>query len=82
MGCCNGLGSSQFLFIEDNIFTTTKPDHAMADAYAGARFVVRHNTIFNGIISNHGTESTGRARGGRAVEVYNNTFTGTNLNSL
>ena len=48
---------------------------------AGARFVVRHNTIFkNGVIANHGTESTGRVRGGRAMEVYGNIFTGTDLN--
>jgi hypothetical protein len=74
-------GSSQFLFIEDNVFTHNQTGlHGMTDAYAGARFVVRHNSIFNGTMSNHGTESTGRSRGCRAVEVYNNTFTGTNLN--
>jgi hypothetical protein len=78
-----GFGSSQFLFIEDNNFTHSQQgEHAATDAFAGARFVVRHNNIFNGIICNHGTESTGRPRGGRAVEVYNNTFTGTNLNKF
>jgi FG-GAP-like repeat len=78
-----GFGSSQFLFIEDNNFTHSQQvDQAVEDAFAGARFVVRHNNIFNGIIYNHGTESTGRTRGGRAVEAYNNTFTGTNLNKF
>jgi len=73
-------GSSGFLFIEDNNFTNHGGFfHGYTDAYGGARFVVRHNSIFNGEISNHGTESTGRPRGCRAVEVYNNTFTGTNI---
>jgi hypothetical protein len=76
-----GFGSSQFLFIEDNTFTHSNPyQEGITDSYAGGRFVVRHNNIFNGLIANHGTESTGRPRGGRAMEVYNNTFTGTNLN--
>src|SRR5438128_4509740 len=74
-------GSSQFLFIEDNAFAHSQQSlHSATDAYAGARFVVRHNSIFNGVVANHGTESTGRARGARAMEVYNNTYTGTNLN--
>jgi hypothetical protein len=75
------FGSSQFLFIEDNTFTHGDPyQKGITDSYGGGRFVVRHNNIFNGLIANHGTESTGRARGGRAMEVYDNTFTGTDLN--
>ncbi|HZR05353.1 MAG TPA: hypothetical protein VFA61_05960 [Candidatus Udaeobacter sp.] len=75
-------GSSQFLFIEDNTFTHSQHNlRGMIDAYAGARFVVRYNTIFNSLITNHGTESTGRTRGCRAMEIYNNNFDGTNLNS-
>jgi len=76
-----GFGSSQFLFIEDNTFTdTVNAVFPVTDAHAGSRFVVRHNSIVNGFVTNHGTESTGRVRGCRAMEVYNNTFTGTNLN--
>ena len=76
-----GFGSSQFLFIEDNTFThSDQSQKGITDSYGGGRFVVRHNNIFNGLISNHGTESTGRTRGGRAMEVYNNTFIGTDLN--
>jgi hypothetical protein len=76
-----GFGSSQFLFIEDNTFMHADASQkGITDSYGGGRFVVRHNSIFNGLISNHGTESTGRVRGGRAMEVYNNTFTGTDLN--
>src|SRR4029077_9283341 len=68
-------GSSQFLFIEDNTFNPST-----TDAFAGARFVVRHNNILNGWVYAHGTESTGRTRGCRAIEVYNNIFTGSNTN--
>jgi hypothetical protein len=75
------FGSSEFLFLEDNNFVNTGSANApVTDAYGGARFVVRHNTIFNSFVTNHGTESTGRIRGTRAMEVYRNTFTGTNLN--
>jgi hypothetical protein len=76
------FGSSQFLFIEDNVFNGVYPPFIMpmTDAYGGARFVVRHNRIHDCFVTNHGTESTGRTRGARALEVYNNTFTGTNLN--
>jgi hypothetical protein len=73
-----GFGSSQWLFIEDNI----SGHGALTDGYAGARFVVRHNQLNDGDIQNHGTESTGRIRGSRAEEIYNNTFTGTNLNKF
>jgi len=63
-----GFGSSQFLFIEDNNFTHTSASTTLVtDAHAGSRFVVRHNTIFNAYVGNHGTESTGRGRGNRAL---------------
>ena len=77
-----GFGSSQFLFIEDNTWQSAAAGFVMAmtDAYGGARFVVRHNQINDCFIANHGTESTGRIRGARAMEVYRNTWTGTNLN--
>jgi hypothetical protein len=76
-----GFGSSQFLFIEDCSFSHGQQSlRDVTDAYAGARFVVRHCAIFNGGPHNHGTESTGRTRGSRAMEVYNNTYTGTDLN--
>ena len=69
-------GSSQFLFIEDNVFTDSNTvfEGQLTDAFNGARFVVRHNTITNLVVGNHGTETPGRGRSGRAEEVYNNTF--------
>src|SRR4029077_849217 len=76
------FGGSQFLFMEDNTFTGTSPSEVLplTDAYYGARFVIRHNTIHNMYVANHGTESSGRIRGGRAIEVYNNTYLGTGIN--
>jgi len=70
-----GYGSSQFLFFEDDSFDSTAV--SATDAYDGARFVMRHNTFNNlAIPNNHGTESHGRGRGTRAMEIYNNTFIG------
>jgi hypothetical protein len=73
-----GYGSGQFLFIEDNTFTSSAT--SPTDSYEGARFVVRHNTFNNCTVQTHGTESHGRGRGTRVVEVYNNTWVGNNSN--
>ena len=72
-----GFGTSQFLFIEDCTFIADDPiyEQFVTDAYAGARFVVRHCNITNARPTNHGTESSGRIRGGRAMEIYSNVFT-------
>jgi cell division septation protein DedD len=77
------FGSSQFLFFEDNTFTFNVGGlGTISDAYAGARFVVRYNTIHDGVLNNHGTESTGRTRGGRAYEAYNNIYAGSGWNKF
>jgi hypothetical protein len=70
------FGGPNFLFIEDNTFvgTATSLSRSLADADRGARFVVRHNDIQDGLVSNHGLDSTGRYRSVLAMEVYNNTF--------
>ena len=74
-----GFGSSQFLFIEDNTITNTGGGTALfTDALAGARFCLRHNTVNNAFFGDHGTESGGRIRGSRAMEVYNNVYHGSN----
>ena len=77
-------GSAQFLFIEDNDFVSNDDTYlyALTDAYAGARFVLRHNTAGGFFVANHGTESTGRSRGTRAMEIYRNSFDGHNLNNF
>jgi len=77
------FGTDRFLFIEDCTYTDTTgaPGQAgITDSYGGARFVVRHCQIHNGTVQTHGTESNGRARGTRSIEVYDNTFTGSNIN--
>jgi hypothetical protein len=75
------FGTDRFLFIEDNVFKNNGDGNpGICDAYGGARFVVRHNQIFNRTVETHGTESNQRARGVRAVEVYSNTYTGSDRN--
>jgi hypothetical protein len=77
------FGSSQFLFFEDNIFTKQPGDHyAIIDGSAGARWVFRYNIVTRGWLEAHGTESGGRKRGVRAIEIYNNTFRANNTNGI
>ena len=71
------LGTEEFLFFEDNTVTLGAggdASYAITDAYRGARYVVRYNTITNGWVEAHGSDSGGRKRGTRAVEIYENDF--------
>ena len=69
------FGSEKFLFIEDN---TLRNAHGYksngVDAYGGGRYVFRHNYLVDTPVGGHGTETSGRSRGVRAIEAYNNTF--------
>jgi len=68
------FGSEKFLFIEDNTFRNAKGYRSNGiDSYGGARYVARHNYLVDTPIGGHGTETSGRFRGVRAIEVYNNT---------
>jgi hypothetical protein len=71
-------GTDKFLYIEDSSFSTTA-SIGMAitdtDNAGGGRFVGRFNTMNNANYQTHGTESSGRKRGGRVYEVYNNSLT-------
>jgi len=70
------LGTEKAVYVEDNIFIG--PGVAGAgplDSFAGGRFVFRYNTVYNDVLATHGTESSGRYRGVRSYEIYNNTFT-------
>jgi len=68
------FGSEKFLFIEDNTFRNANGYRSNGiDSYGGARYVARHNYLVDTPIGGHGTETTGRFRGVRAIEVYNNT---------
>lgn len=78
------FGTANELYLEDNTFGQgtfgTDCDHSdsVADV-GGCRQVGRFNTfnepIYGAPIQNHGTESTGRPRGGYSMEVYGNHFT-------
>jgi hypothetical protein len=69
------FGSEKFLFIEDNTFRNAKGYKSNGiDSYAGGRYVARHNYLVDTPIGGHGTETSGRFRGVRAIESYNNTF--------
>jgi len=70
------FGSEKFVFIEDNIFNNlgSKQTNGSIDCSAGGRYVCRYNTFNNCLALSHGTESSGRLRSSRAVEIYNNTF--------
>ncbi len=67
-------GSENFLFVEDNHFEYDTSFYAINDGFGGGRVVFRYNMVVNGWFEQHGTESGGRARGGRGGEIYGNTF--------
>jgi len=69
------FGSEKFLFIEDNTFRNAKGYKSNGiDSYGGGRYVARRNYLVDTPIGGHGTETSGRFRGVRAIEVYNNTY--------
>ena len=68
------FGSSNFIFVEDNIFDFHRHSIAANDC---ALFVFRYNTVLNNIAASGGHaidthEARGKPFGTRAVEVYNN----------
>lgn len=75
----SNLGSNQAFYVEDNLFEViprpSSTGEAIAiDGWIGERVVFRHNILYNMVMSNHGTESSGRSRGARTYEFYDNTF--------
>lgn len=73
----DNYGTDNFVFIEDSTFTWTgaaSTNSGVTDTEHGARLVVRYNTINGGGVQVHDTGSTPAAKGQRATEVYNNTF--------
>lgn len=67
-------GSSEFFFLEDDRWHNGD----IADGHDGARYVLRYSTVVQdsanyGQFFNHGLDD--RARGARAAEIYQNTFT-------
>jgi hypothetical protein len=72
------LGSDHAIFVEDNyvrnVNTTGSNLKAIVDSQAGARYVMRYNTLADAHFVTHGTESGNRMRGPRSWEIYNNTI--------
>lgn len=66
----------------ENCYITNSVVRAITDGFAGARFVFRYNTCYNVAAENHGTESSGRFRGTRSMEVYGNYFVATSFNEF
>src|SRR5436190_573008 len=75
-------GSPEFLFFEDNtiICSNTRIEGAITDCFGGARIVFRRNAVVGANIGNHGTESPGRSRSSRAMDIYLNQFSCNNVN--
>jgi hypothetical protein len=69
-------GTANALFIENNTFTNpgTAVANVMDCAPAGCRWVFRFNSVTNGNVGGHGTDSTGRSRSERMVDTNNNQF--------
>jgi len=77
------LGTDKAIYIENNTFLSpagTKANFAF-EGWRGGRFVFRHNIVTDNSFIVHGTESSGRDRGIRTYEVYDNTLTGTGLSA-
>jgi hypothetical protein len=70
------FGSEKFIFVEDNTFNNGRSAQTNnnIDCDSGGRYVARYNFFNNCLPNTHGTESGGRHRGSRAIEVYNNTI--------
>lgn len=68
------LGSSNSTYIENCDFKDDN-DFGWVDISAGGRLVFRYNTSDGFYINTHGTESTGRYRSARYIEVYENVLT-------
>lgn len=71
----DSYGTVNALYVEDSSFSDTATAGMAvtdSDEGGGARFVGRFNTLTNASFQTHGTESTGRMRGSRQVEAYNN----------
>src|ERR1039457_1685013 len=74
------LGSTNVICIEDNLFVEALNDPGLSanaiDTCYGARTVFHHNVCIRSAATTHGTESTGRGRSFRTLEIYNNTMIG------
>lgn len=67
---------TEWLYIEDNLFQKTNLGASTGafDGRAGMRTVARFNRFINTHYVTHGTDSSGRKRGGLFQEIYGNSF--------
>lgn len=74
------LGTINAVYYEDNVVNWSCGADTVLDAYGGARFAWRHNTVnsssstSNDLGGCHGTDSGGRWGGCITVEIYQNIF--------
>ena len=66
-----GLGTSNFVFVEDNTFLMTTSTNSI-DSNDSSRYVFRHNDLEDSWIEAHSAAPT--RRGSRAWEIYENTI--------
>ena len=69
-------GSIKAHYVEDNTWFGYYNTSAssIVDSNCGSSMVVRYNTLTSSGIGSHGTDSGGRCRSQRWLEIYNNTF--------
>jgi hypothetical protein len=70
------LGTDSAVYIEDCTFNYAYINDGALDAYRGARYVMRNNTIYNTVIGHHGYDSDPRSV--FSYEVYNNQYISNN----
>jgi len=75
-------GTNRAVYVEDCTFNWSFQNDSAYDAYGGARYVFRFNTV-NGpaLIGHHGADSGGY-RGVHTFEIYNNTLTNSSTTSI
>ena len=72
------LGTADAVYIEDCTFTCTRPEDGANDAYGGARYVFRHNTVTGVNMGHHGCDS-GNYRSTFSFEIYDNVMDGRHM---
>jgi hypothetical protein len=68
----------RWLWIEGNTFDRAGGAYAAVDSYGGARYFARFNFMGSTFFEAHGTESSQRFRGTRAIGVVGNTYYASN----
>ena len=74
------LGTADAVYVEDCTFNCARPEDGAMDAYNGARYVFRHNTVIGVNMGHHGCDS-GNYRSTFSFEIYDNTMDGRHMPS-